>query len=129
MAKPQTLQGKIVVEYLNEYPDMPDMTLAKLIYSKNKASFTSLDAVRSVVRYYKGHVGNNNRAKVSTKKHIKPLTYDTNPFKLPASYAAIREDFHVAQVSNNVLMLSDIHIPYQNNEAITLCLNYGKDKQ
>lgn len=118
----------IVKEYLEKYKNLPDMTLARLIYNSNADVFTNLDAVRYVVRYFRGHAGNAKRKELANKKYVKPLTYDTNPFKLPESYANIRQDFHVAKACNNILMLSDIHIPYQNNEAITLCLKYGKEK-
>ena len=33
--------------------------------------------------------------------------------------------FYIPKGQNNILVLSDIHIPYQDNKALELAINYG----
>ena len=44
---------------------------------------------------------------------------------LPNSDYSKVETFIIPKGQNNILILSDIHFPYQDNEALTLALNYG----
>ena len=50
-----------------------------------------------------------------------------NPFDLPESYADDFEPYRINQA--RVLIISDLHFPYQDNEAITIALNYGIEKK
>jgi predicted phosphodiesterase len=49
-----------------------------------------------------------------------------NPYNLPESYQEKREPFILPKVCNNILLISDLHIPYHDIEAITIALDYGK---
>ena len=49
-----------------------------------------------------------------------------NPYKLPDSYQEKREPFILPKVCNNILLISDLHIPYHDIDAITIALDYGK---
>lgn len=57
------------------------------------------------------------------------MTNDTNPFKLPESRSTKREVFKLPASVKKVLLLSDIHFPYQDNDAITAALEYGKKEK
>mgnify|MGYP006935499080 CR=1 FL=1 len=128
MAGKESLKGNCVKTYLRRFPDTPTLTIARKIYKENLELFTSLESARKTVRYYRGQTGDDGRAKVSTKEFLRPITNNTNPFRLPESFASVRQDYILPKSATNILMLSDIHVPYQNNEAITLCLNLGKEK-
>ena len=125
MAKKTQINGKIVLEALTKFPKTPSLTLAKKIYNENKQSFTSLDNVRSLVRYYRGQMGDNNRSQVEVKVHFKEAGAK-NPFTLPESHAESFEPFLISQ--SKVLILSDLHFPYQDNKAIDLAIKYGQKK-
>lgn len=125
MAKKTQINGKIVLEALTKFPKTPSLTLAKKIYNENKQSFTSLDNVRSLVRYYRGQMGDNNRSQVEVKEHFKEAGAK-NPFTLPESHAESFEPFLISQ--SKVLILSDLHFPYQDNKAIDLAIKYGQKK-
>lgn len=127
MAVQTKLQGKIVKEYLKRFPNVPTKTIADKIYKENKELFSTPETARTRVRYYRGSLGDTNRDMLADTTHLKPLTYDTNPFKLPESHAYIRQDYILPKSATNILMLSDIHIPYHDVTALTLALKYGKD--
>jgi len=124
----ETIKAKCVRKYLERFPDTPTLTIAKKIYKENIELFTDVDNARSIVKYYRGQNGENKRKSITTKDFIKPLTYDTNPFKLPESFANVRHDYILPKSATNILMLSDIHLPYHDIKALTLALKYGADK-
>jgi predicted phosphodiesterase len=51
-----------------------------------------------------------------------------NPFFLPESDEVEWEPYVIPPSVTRLLILSDVHIPYHNVEAVTLALQYGKDK-
>lgn len=117
---------EIVRPYLERFPGHADLTLAKKIYKENSVAFKDVENCRSVVRAVRGHRGN---AKVKDKTLFKPKTNDTNPYKLPDSEEKERKPILLPKGCNNILLLSDLHIPYHSIEAITAALDYGKREQ
>lgn len=83
-----TKKGAIVKDYCKAYADLQDLTLAKKIYSENKHIFNSVDNTRDLVRYYRGHRGNGDRAKIKDKELFKPLTHDTRKKPEPINTGA-----------------------------------------
>ncbi len=120
---------QIIKDQMKRFPETPALTLAKKIYKMpgNNKLWLSHDNIRQTINYYRGHHGKTHRKLIKGSDLETPLTYDTNPFKLPESSANIRKDYILPKAATNILMLSDIHFPYQNNEALTLALQYGKD--
>jgi len=110
-------------EYLKKYPNYPNLKLARIIYSENNLLFKNVESVRSTIRTLTGNNGKSSRT--YDKKYVteaKPL----NPYKLPESYEEKREAFVLPKACDNILLISDLHIPYHNIKAITIALDYGK---
>lgn len=126
MAGNTKLQGEIVKKYLTKFPNTPSQTLAKKIYSENSSMWTKWETVYSSVRYYRGQSGDVHRKMVQDKIHFKPEG-SRNPFNLPVSHAETYEPVVISQ--SKTLIISDLHFPYQDNDAITLALNYGLEKK
>lgn len=119
--------GRLYAEDLcAKFPNHGDLTLAKKAYKDSPKLFLSIEQARQFIRHARGHNGNLNRKKTSVKDLFKPVTYNTNPYKLPESHANPWEPFIISQ--SRVLIISDLHFPYQDNRAITAALNYGKEK-
>ena len=72
-----TNRSELITEYCRLHKNMKDYTLAKKIYEENKDKFTSLEHVRSMVRYRRGHSGEPNRNKLDSKELATPTNYDT----------------------------------------------------
>jgi predicted phosphodiesterase len=99
------------------------MTLARLIYKDNDKQFKDIEEVRSSIRYYRGKKGE------AAKKNLATFEFlDQNiEFVMPESYADGFEPYIISQ--SKTLIISDLHIPYQDNEAIQKAINYGKEKK
>jgi predicted phosphodiesterase len=111
-------------EMCEKFPDTPTMTLARKLYSENKKLYKNLEDARSAIRYMRGQMGAYLR---NFAKLPKSLTHNSNPFNLPESHADPYEAYTISQ--SKVLIISDLHIPYQDNEAITTALKFGLEKQ
>lgn len=99
---------------------MPSQTLAKKIFEENKSLFNKWQSVHSLIRYYRGSSGNDGRKKLKDTRFL-----DYNPHGLPPTEESDYYPFKFPKKANNVLVLSDIHVPYHNIEALTCALNYG----
>ena len=121
-----TIKGEIVVSYLKRFPNTPNLTLARKIYKENSKFFTNVDNVRSIIRLHTGNMGKTNSKKVRNKELFTPPK-PLNPFNLPESYANDYTAYEIKQ--SKVLIISDLHFPYQDNKSIELALNYGLDKK
>lgn len=120
--KPKT-GGGIVKEYLSRFPTLPKLTLAKKIYKENKLQFTDVEHVRARIRYYTGSTGKYHRGNTLDKSQFNRKT----EFNLPESYALTYEPYVISQ--SKILILSDLHFPYQDNQAIRAAIKYGKEKK
>lgn len=121
-------KSDLVKEYLEKFPETPSLTLARTIYNSNKSVFTSIECVRSFIRRYRGASGDNNLQNLKDRRFIREYSKDLfNPFNLPESDEREFEPFLLRPEDNRILILSDIHLPYHNIEAVTTAIQYGLD--
>lgn len=126
MAGKPTIKHKIVKEYFLKFPDSNRASLARKIYKKNTLHFDNVESIRTMLRYLSGNSGVKNR-KRATDKTMFEDPRSSNPYDLPQSYANEFSPFLINQ--SRVLVISDLHFPYQTNQAIELALDYGKSKK
>lgn len=120
--KPPT-KTDICRKYRDEYGmKMASLKLARIIYNENNLLFKNVEAARDCLRAIEGKRG---KTKVTHPHPERPK----NPYNLPESYEDIREPFRLPKACNNILMISDLHIPYHNLESITIALDYGKEHE
>ena len=127
-----TIKGQIVIDYLKQWPDLPNMTLARKIYNENKEAFKSADSVRSFIRYQKGSNGTDNRKRIKDKRNMTQENIEKfidESIDLPITEAEQFEPYILATATKRILLLSDTHLPYHNSEGIKQALIYGKEKQ
>ena len=60
---------------------------------------------------------------------LEELAPDINPLGLPPSQESDYHPFKLPVSHNNILLLSDIHIPYHNITALTAALKYGLEHE
>ena len=117
--------GKITLQYIERFPNLPSRTLAAKIYNENNQLFKNIESVRYQIRYYRGKSGKTQLSRLANKKFvdvkIKSLT-------MPESHTKHVEVWKLPKANKKVLILSDIHIPYHDVEAIKIALNEGKQQ-
>ena len=118
----------IARQYRDKYGmEMPSLKLARIMYAENKLSFKHVEAARSILRRIEGK--NQSPDKVTKTKYYMPTERPKNPYKLPESYQEERKPYKLPIACNNILLISDLHIPYHDINAVTLALNYGVENK
>ena len=110
-------------------PEASDMAIVRALMKKYPLIFTSIDNTRSKVRRIRGtknQRGGGNKVKNPLPRS--PFTRE-NPYNLPESHAEELPPFVLPVACNNILVLSDLHIPYHNIKAITTAIKYGQDEK
>jgi len=124
----QTEKVRVVLEALENFPNSSKRTLAELLYKQNKLLFKDAEDARQAIRYHTGASGSKHlKSKATPVKHESAFTRE-NPFGLPPTEAKPFEPYILPKASNNILFLSDIHLPYHDINALTLALEYGKQR-
>lgn len=119
-------KSEIVAQWRREYPNFPNLKLARIIYNdgKNNVLFPSVESIRSILRKLEGKNGKN-----VSKQFIEEFRRESdrplNPYNLSKSDEDVFEPF-IIKGHKRILILNDIHIPYHNIEALTACFNYAK---
>lgn len=120
----------LIREWRTKYPDMPSLKLARIIYNDgdNKLLFQSVDTVRTHLRLIEGKLGDKRRSQTTNKSLFVSEERPKNPYNLPKSDA---ETFELFQIKGHKkgLIIGDVHLPYQDNEAITACLHFAKKEK
>jgi predicted phosphodiesterase len=122
-------KSNIARDYRKKYPDMPTLKLARIVYADNNLLFKDVEDCRGTLRYIEGKRGGPLLKKVKHTKFYMPESRPKNPYNLPESYEEKREPFVLPISCNNILLISDLHIPYHNIEAVTIALDYGKKEK
>lgn len=119
-------RADVVREYRTKFPDYPNLKLARIIYNKEKLLFTSVDAVRTILRKIEGNSGSTfNQIKPTHKRPPRPL----NPYKLPESDEIEYKPYILPKGHKRVAIFADLHIPYHSMQAITAALDFCKKQK
>jgi len=119
--------GKVAFEYCAKYPQVPSQTIARMLLKEHPKLFSSLNQARHIIRYYRGQQGEKSRSRNNDKTHWRkagsvfdgciPLPEPITEV-LPWSVCKLR--------FNRALVLPDLHIPFQDNQAILAAIKHGK---
>jgi len=121
--------GKLAKQYLKKYPKLPILTIAKLMYSENDLHFNSVEHARSILKKHAGLAGAKSRKTVDAEVQ-RQISYNYAPFNnIPKSFKSGPNIFTLPSDANNILVLSDIHFPYHDEDALAAAIQYGIDEQ
>lgn len=120
-----TALSKTVDEYLVRFSELPNLTLAKLIYKENPEIANNIDSIRSAIRYRMGVMGDKLRetahiTEFEPAKNANKLGIP-NPFLLPESDEVEWEPY-ILPKKKRYGLLSDIHIPYHNIASLNAAI-------
>lgn len=110
------------MEYREKYGwEMNTKKLARIMYKAENLLFSNEENARLTLMRLEG--------KGLTGTGFKPTKViperPKNPYNLPESFQEKREPFKLPKCCNDILLISDLHIPYHDIEAITVALEYG----
>lgn len=102
--------------------EMPTLKLARIMYNENKLIFNTVDHARSTLRGIEGKTNGCNKVTHPCPERPK------NPYNLPDSDEESYEPYFIKGHKKG-LVICDIHLPYQNNEALTACFDFAKKEK
>lgn len=123
----KTYKREIAIEYCEKFIDFSTRAIARLLIKDFPLDFTESNA-RGMVQHVRnersGRKGELDPRSPETKKNFMKRN-----FELPDSDYQKTENFIIPKGQNNILILSDIHFPYQDNKALQLALDYGLENK
>ena len=120
----RTIKGDLAIEMLEKYPKAMTQTLARMLHEENPGIYSSVGEARSSIRYYRGSLGKSNRESLTNVKFANIWAEVT----IPEGIAEPREDFILPKAQNEILLLSDIHVPFHDVTAIKLAIAWAKTR-
>ena len=109
---------ELIQSYIEKYPDYPNKTLAKKILQENP-TLSNVENIRNNIRYYKG-VGSNGHLYHEVKKST--IAEGLHKLKIISQN---EEQENIILGQGRYLILSDIHIPYHDEDSLTTALEWG----
>jgi predicted phosphodiesterase len=121
-------KNELCREYVKRFPTYPRLKLARIIYKENNLLFSSVDTVRSTLRYIAGKLGESNKKRVADKLMVETDNRPFNPYSLPESDETKFEPF-IFSGHKRIAILSDIHVPYHSISSLTAAIEFCKKEK
>lgn len=125
MAGKLSLAGIKALDMLNKYPTASENSIAKKLHKDHPLQFPTVQAARNVIRWHSGVQRDGRGYKKKIPIERKSTATRENPFGFPQSHALKREPFILPTANNNILIISDLHIPYHDTKSLNCAVNYG----
>lgn len=110
----------VIRSYRDKYGmGMPTLKLARIIFKENPILFSNVEQVRTYLRGIENKAGN--QVKVTHPYPVRPK----NPYNLPESYSKEPAVLKLPTGCDSILLISDLHIPYHDIDALSLAIEYG----
>ena len=113
----------VVKEYIRKFPEHGNRTIAQLVVKENPNLYPTLESARSAVRYARGNIGKKARTVGDNNLHRK--NGKAGEYKIPKSLTPKKRIVRIPD--GKTLLLSDIHLPYHDVEALECALDHGHD--
>lgn len=119
---------KIVRELLEKYPKATTRSLATILHESYPLDFTSVESARGAVRSQRDEL--NRGAKNPIGKRSDEDKKNAQAWaKIPKSDYQEAEHFDLPKGNNRVLILSDIHLPYHDEQALSIALEWAYERK
>jgi len=130
----KTQKRLVAEEYCKKFQKSATRTLARVLYNENIELYKDYEDARLFIKVVRGKNGSFHRKYNSNKSLYETEQKSSNngifnPYKFPESYEIKREPFVLPKANKNILVISDLHIPYHNVEALCLAFDYGKKEK
>lgn len=113
----QTEKGRLVEQYCKDWPHIGTRTLTSKLLYDHPLVFSTFDSTRTLVRIYRDEL------KSGKGVHKDRITRRSDsPIFIPESHSEQEEDFILPIGKWGIL--TDIHFPYHNEQALDVSLNY-----
>lgn len=126
---PNKTGSNIVKAALDKDPNLPALTLARRLHTQNPGVWPNVDAARNAIRYYTGTAGVVKRKGATHPREKRNAGEDWRKFlPEPKKLDGLEWGPVKLKLPCKALVLSDIHVPFHDQEALTLAIEYGLER-
>lgn len=115
--------SKLAKEAILKFPKSSKSSIAEMLYENYPAIFPSKEHARCIIKNYTTQAGRASEANKIKRGEDTSFEAIMERYK---SNAKERQFKRLNKNDNNILLISDIHFPNQENKAIAKALEYGK---
>lgn len=119
---------RTVRQYLKQYSNCSKTSIARLLVEEHPLLFKDAEQARGVIRYISGNHGNKCRKHIKDKSMVKETKANNIYGLLPNEHNDITP-YRLPKTAKKVGIISDVHIPYHDIEAVTLALDWLKERE
>jgi predicted phosphodiesterase len=116
---------ELAKSYILKYPNHNNTQIAKLLFDDYPHIFSTVESARSLVRTLVGK--NGEKLREAVHKDFAALINAMRK-ELPKGESEKVEPYHLPKSCTRILVLSDIHLPYQDDDALFAALKFGLEK-
>lgn len=113
--------GEKTRAYCQKHPTASNLQLARMLHRDFPLAFTSIESARTSVRYYRDAIG-------AVKGRYNPAA-KVKRLALPEPAQPNFKRFTIPTTATRWLILADLHVPYHDNGAIQVALDYATDRK
>jgi len=112
--------SRVTQEYIEKYAgELSKKMISELMHDERPDLYKTAEYARSSVRFFTGNQGKKSRRHIETNKRF----FSAYPEPMPEDYF-----YDITEEKAKILLLSDIHVPFQDKEALDIAVNYGVKK-
>lgn len=121
----ETIKGRVCREYCERHPDLPNLTLARMVVANEPKMFGDVNSARLIIAYLRGR-RKSGRGRKITNPVVTTIADNRVQFqyRAPQTHAEPLTEF-VIHGAQRILRLSDIHYPFHDERALTAAIEYG----
>ncbi len=121
---------EIVRAELKRRPDIPARTLARELHAKHPKIWDSVEHARQQVSFAIGQKGKTHRALNTVEARASRNPADDWRKYLPAPKRTIKEPWGLFKITgaHRALILSDVHCPFYDEVALSVAIDYGRER-
>lgn len=123
----QNLRRQHGLKLLDEYPNTARKTLARMLHQQHPDLWLTVEHARDWVRARTGSMGGGHPTKRTKVTHPREKGKPGDPFgNIPDAIQDISETEPLIWGPERTLIISDVHVPYHDRDALLASLRYAK---
>jgi predicted phosphodiesterase len=126
MSRRPSNKKDLMLRAVTEFPSLSKRALATYLHNTYPTVFVSVELART---YIKSYTSPSSEITEENKFEYGKSFKDRNPFGIAESKGSKRKFIYLPEAIKNVLILSDIHFPNHDKEALEAALQYGLDNK
>ena len=124
-----TPKGEMIRDILEKFPKASTLTIARMLHESDPLDFPTIENARSLVRYHRGELKGQNKGKRIAERTKEEKIKANGWNKVPESDYKSIEPVIVPSGNNRILLLNDIHLPYHDEDALTIALRWAYERK